>query len=147
MLNFSQFFIKIPMKKLSPKTANMLQYSRNINRHGSGSKISNWNKIDTYLRGARHCITFSRNRFFLHISKDAYFSNVAWKFHRETPEIGSVTADRGSRLGSKVIRNQNFECVYLETTFLNLVDRLDRLVRLVCSRSHFVQNFCRYGTT
>ena len=51
-------------------------------------------------------------------------------------------------IGSELIHNQNFKCVYL-TTFLNLVDRFDRnlSVQLAGSRSHLVQNFFHYGTT
>ena len=47
------------------------------------------------------------------------------------------------------MRNQHFKRAYLKTTFLNLVDRFDTnlSVRLAFSMLHFVQNFCRYGTT
>ena len=63
--------------------------------------------------------------------------------------IKLVRANCVSRLGSEVIRNQKLEPVYLETTFFNMVDMFDRniSVRLACSRSHFIYNFCRYDAT
>ena len=38
---------------------------------------------------------------------------------------------------------------YLKTSFLKLLDRLDRNLsfRLTCLSSHFAQNFCRHGIT
>ena len=101
--------------------------------------------IRLYWEGKRPSL--SKNLFFLHIVKDTYFRNVAWKFHREIPRIGSVRVDRVNRLGSEVIRVRKRD--YLKTTLFHLVDKFDRnrSIRTAWLRSHFDQNFCRYGST
>ena len=99
------------------------------------------------LRGkTKEGSNFFLKSIFLLISRHTYFRNVAWKFHKEIPKIGLVTADRVYRLGSEVVRNQNIK---LKTKFFNLVGMFDRnlLVQLACSRSHFVRNFRHYGKT
>ena len=52
-------------------------------------------------------------------------------------------------LNFSVTRNENFKCVYLKMTFLNLIDRFDSSlsVRLAYLTSRFIRDFYRYGTT
>ena len=40
----------------------------------------------SFLRG-QNIVTFMKKSIFLHISKNTYFKNVSWKFHREILKI------------------------------------------------------------
>ena len=81
----------------------------------------------------KHC-NFVKNSIFLIYFEKYIFQQCCLKFHKEIPKIGSVRANRVNQLDGEAIRNQNFKRVYLETTFLNLVERFDwnLSVQLAC---------------
>ena len=63
----------------------------------------------------------------------------------------SVRAHHVNQLGNEVIRNRDFERVYLKTTFLNLVDQFDRKLSVISPIGMFKvpfrsELFCGYRT-
>ena len=64
--------------------------------------LTNMSEIFRNYCKRQKTITLKKSIFFLHISKGIYFRNVAWKFHKKSPKIGSARTDRVNQLSARL---------------------------------------------